>query len=195
MTTPPDGYLAASFLYEFIDTGEVMSVTCGCSNFVPRTAAVMAGILSDAWKAGFTAASTLDSYRYVGCYVLANLGGVLHSFTTTDNIDGTVHADPVSPAVAVGVKKSCAIAGKKHRGRMYLPPAVLAEANVNGAGVIDLATIGTLQAKVDVFKDQVTAAGEDLVVLHKDHSVAPDVILQLQVRSNVRTQRRRQKLT
>lgn len=190
----PDGFGELAFLYELIDTGEVMSCTIGTNNPTGLSPATLAATGSDAWLTGFTAASTLDSYRFLGCYALINDGGTMLSFQTTDNIDGTVNAEPVSPAVAVGVKKTTFGAGKKYRGRMYLPPAVLAEANVNAAGVIDSATVTSLQAKVDTFQDTYNAAGPpSLYLLHND-ATDPTPIVQMQVRSNVRTQRRRQHL-
>lgn len=189
----PEGYGLAVIKYEYIDTGEVMTTTFGFKNNPTDDAITCAEFISESWTAGFTAATTLDSYRFLGVYVLIGIGGVHQAAETADNIDGTVAAAPVSPAVAVGVKKQTSFVGKKYRGRMYLPPAVLSEVNVNGAGVIDGATVTSIQGKLDNFKDVMELEDFPLVLLHTD-ATTPTPINALFVRDNVRTQRRRQKL-
>jgi len=193
MPTIPEGYGEAVIIYEYIATGERMTTTFGFKNNPVEIASVNAPFISEAWLEGFTAATTLDSYRFVGVYVLETIGGVPNSAETSDNVDGTVDAEPVSPAVAVGVKKETFYAGKKYRGRMYLPPAVLSEANVNGAGVIDGATVASLQVKLDNFRSALADLELPMHLLHNDATV-PSEVINLLVRDNVRTQRRRQHL-
>jgi len=189
----PENYGQAVVKYEYIDTGEIMTTTFGFHNLPLNVASDNAAFISEAWLEGFTAATTLDSYRYVGVYVLEGIGGVLQSGETADNVDGTVDAEPVSPAVAVGVKKITTYAGKKYRGRMYLPPAVLSEDNVNGAGVIDGATVASLQTKLDNFRNALADLELNMMLLHND-ATTPTEVIDLLVRDNVRTQRRRQHL-
>ena|SRR5690349_21378239 len=189
----PENYGEAIAVYEYIDTGERMTTSMGFHNTPVEDATVNAINLSTAWRGIWTAATTLDSYRFVGMYVLEMIGGVLQSSQTADNTDGTVNAEPVSPAVAVGVKKQTSYAGKKYRGRMYLPPAFLSEANVNGAGVIDGSTITGLQSRADDWLAEMNSIGLPMYLLHSD-ATTPTPVTDLIVRDNVRTQRRRQHL-
>jgi len=189
----PENYGEAVAVYEFIDTGERMTTSFGYHNIGTDDATSNSIQLSTSWRSIFTAATTLDSYRMLGMYVIQMLGGVLQSAQTADNMDGTVNADPVSPAVAVGVKKQTSYAGKKYRGRMYLPPAFLGEANVNGAGVIDGATVTAIQGRADDLIAELNSVDLPMYLLHSD-ATSPTHVDDLIVRSNVRTQRRRQKL-
>jgi len=189
----PEGFGEGIAVYEYIDTGERMTTSFGFHNVPTEDATTNSINLSVSWRSFFTAATTLDSYRFVGMYVIEMIGGVLQSAQTADNTDGTVNAEPVSPAVAVGVKKQTSYAGKKYRGRMYLPPAFLSEANVNGAGVIDGATITGLQSRCDDFLADMNSIDLPMYLLHSD-ATTPTPVNDLIVRDNVRTQRRRQHL-
>jgi len=189
----PENYGEASAIYEYLDTGERMTTSFGFHNTPIDDAITIANQLTADWSSAFTVSTFLDSYRYVGMYVLIRIGGVLQSFQTSDNLDGDVSAEPVSPAIAVGVKKQTSYAGKKYRGRMYLCPAHISEANVNGAGVIDGATVSALQGKMDTILANVNADGYPMYLLHSD-ATDPTPVEALIVRDNVRTQRRRQRL-
>jgi len=70
---------------------------------------------------------------------------------------------------------------------------VLSEANVNGAGVIDGATVASLQVKLDNFRNALADLELPMHLLHNDATV-PSEVINLLVRDNVRTQRRRQHL-
>jgi len=189
----PENYGVAVPVYEFIDTGERMTFSMGFHNTGINDATDNSIQLSVSWRGIFTASTFLDAYRFVGMYVLEMIGGVLQSAQTADNLDGDISAEPVSPAVSVGVKKQTSYAGKKYRGRMYLPPAFLSEANVNGAGVIDGATITGLQSNMDDWLAEMNDVGLPMYLLHSDATV-PTKVDDLIVRDNVRTQRRRQHL-
>jgi len=189
----PENYGQATFIYEFIDTGEKMTTSVGFENTALQDAITLANSISTVWAGEFTPSTTLDSYRYNGCYVIIGIGGVLQSAQSIDDADGTVNAAPVSPAVSIGVKKQTSYAGKKYRGRMYLSPAHLSEANVNGAGVIDGATVSALQGLLDNFYSGMIANDTPCVLLHSD-ATTPTPINAFLVRDNVRTQRRRQHL-
>ena len=103
-------------------------------------------------------------------------------------------AEPVSPAVTVCVTKQTSYAGKKYRGRMYLPAAYLSEANVNAAGIIDGATYSSLQDQVSGLLADMNTAGLPMYLLHSD-ATDPTPVNDLLPRLSVRTQRRRQHLS
>jgi hypothetical protein len=97
----------------------------------------------------------------------------------------------------VRVTKKSALAGRKFRGRFYLPPAFVSEANVDAGGIIDAATLTAIQAHADNFHIAMGAAAaphpQGVYILHRDGS-APTITTSLKVRTSVGTQRRRQPL-
>lgn len=147
--------------------------------------------IANAWLASFPAADMLIEYTMVGVHVLRKVGATLEAGDKAESVEGTVNAPAAPPAVAARVTKRTALAGRKFRGRMYLPPAFLSDDNVDSAGVIDEATLGSLQTDADLYFDALVAANRAMYLLHLDES-APTLCTSLFVRTTVGTQRRRQ---
>lgn len=192
-TPIPDNYGLAVAKYQLTASGEVMVTTFGFHNTGVDDAITNASLISGIWTDNFTIATTLDQYTYLGMYILEKIGGVLQSAQTSDDLAGTVNAEPVSPAVSACITKQTSFTGVKYRGRMYLPPAMLAEINVNAGGTIDTATFDQLTANATGLLSDLDAAGVPMYLLHSDAST-PTPVNDLLVRSRVRTQRRRQHL-
>lgn len=192
LTPIPSGFGIATIKYQRVDSGQVEVSTFGYQADNTESPSAEAQEISGLWMAQFTAGTSLAAYRHIGVHVLRNFGGVYASGDYITSIAGTVSAAPVPPAVCVCVTKQTAQAGRKHRGRMYLPGFALPAANVDDNGIIDNATLSGIQGRLDAF---LTAAGADTppYLLHKDLS-APDLIFKLLARTSVRTQRRRQVL-
>src|SRR5690349_12163030 len=143
-TPIPAGYGIATYKLLRTAASQPDVVTCGYFATGTRTADGDATQAAADWIAHFTAASTLDSYTFVGVHILRNIGGSLEAGDHVQSTAGTVNAAATSPAIAVRVTKKTALAGRKFRGRMYLPPAYIAEANIDINGVIDATTLASL---------------------------------------------------
>lgn len=152
-----------------------------------------ANTISSSWVNQFTAASTLNVYTYIGCHVLQNEGGFLSAGDKVSSVAGTLSAAAAAPAIAVRVTKRTAFAGRKYRGRVFLPPAYVSETNINEAGVIDASTLASIQTKATAFYAAMVTADMPLHLLHSG-ATAPTAITSLIVRTSVGTQRRRQDL-
>lgn len=192
-TPIPSGFGIASVLYERLSDGHTYVTTWGFTNGPGADPVANATSIASAWIGNFLPAHSLDSYEFTGVRVLQNRGGVEEAGIHIDATVGTATGNPVSPAVAVGITKQTQRAGRKYRGRVYLPPAFLPEEDVDDAGVIDPGVITTLQADAVGWLGDMNTADLDLTLLHKDLST-PTLIYTLEVRPNVRTQRRRQRL-
>jgi hypothetical protein len=104
------------------------------------------------------------------------------------NVAGGNGGAAMTPQVAYLARKSTALAGRKNRGRMYLPGVT--ETEVDGAGLVSAAFQGDMNT---AFAALITSwAGNDLtpVILHNSLE-APTAIDQLTLESVVATQRRR----
>lgn len=105
--------------------------------------------------------------------------------------------DPALVSTSVIVKKTTALVGRQHRGRMYLPPFILAESDYDSFGVYTLVMNGFLTAMVDAFSTGIRTGStiQDPYILHRVPKVGtapdPDLITGFQVETRIATQRRR----
>lgn len=192
--TPPENYGVAAFKFTLDSTDQEFVTTCGFHNTALADADTIAGEMVVAWDAAFTDDLLSNLYTFTSVYVIIGIGGVLQSAEAPANVVGTETGAPVSPAVAVGIKKQTSYAGKHYRGRMYLPAGYLAEAAVSSAGIITGGDVTALQTAIDNFKAFAAANDCPLYLLHEDPLIDPTPINAFIVRNSVRTQRRRQHL-
>lgn len=97
------------------------------------------------------------------------------------------------PNVACLIHKRTARGGRRGRGRMFIP-WILSTTEVGEDGVIQAARITALNAALLIFKNQLTAQSDPMVILHSPGSTspgAPDVVTSLYASNLVATQRRR----
>jgi len=184
----PDNYGIVAF-YHLLGT-ERMVTTCGFHNTPIDDAITIAAALNTLWG-GSMSDLLSDQYTQEGTYVLLSIGGVEQSAFDPDGGAGAVAGAPPSPAISVGVKKQTSYAGKKYRGRFYLPAGYLTEAGIDAAGVIDSSKVSALQGGMDDVRTGMNSLGYPMYLLHSD-ATAPTPVNALLVRPNVRTQRRRQ---
>jgi len=188
----PDNYGSVAFHHTLAATGELNVTTVGFHNTPIDDAATVAGTLATIWDNDMTAGLS-DQWTFDGAYVLLSIGGVMQSAFGTVNNPGAVAGAPPSPAIAVGIKKETSYAGKKYRGRFYLPAGFLLEGHISAGGIIDAADVTDIQTQIDNVKADMNAGGYPMYLLHND-ATAPTPIDAVIVRSAVRTQRRRQRL-
>jgi len=193
-TPIPAGYGIVTHKYTLAGRAAPFVFTHGYKLDNAETADGEAAEVGGFWLANFTAATTLNSYTFVGTHILRNNGGVFEDGDFISSTTGTVNATAVTPAVCVLVQKKSGIAGRKFRGRMYLPPAFLPEANVDNAGIIDGATLTGIQGRATGYLDNLATDVSAMYLLHRDLST-PTGVTSLLVESMVGTQRRRQRGT
>lgn len=192
--TIPDNYASVAHVFDCSATDAPMTTTHGIHNTGIATAEELSDLLGTVWTNDCCGSSLSDTYTYVGAYVLLNIGGVMQSALVPKNSVGTQTATAPSPAVSVGVKKNTTYAGKKYRGRMYLPAGYLTEATVSNGGVITSGTVDDIQTIMDNYLADINAGDAPMYLLHGSGLIDPTPVSFLTVRGNVRTQRRRQSL-
>jgi hypothetical protein len=87
------------------------------------------------------------------------------------------------------IRKTTALAGRRGRGRFYLPPITMDEFATSKAGVIASSSLAAMQLAANAWFDH----GEPFVILHDSlpSSLAPTPITSFVVDGRIATQRRR----
>lgn len=187
----PPGFAQASWLFSLEGDNEMMATTCGVDvgGFAGDFQAA-AEAYSDAFVTAFSAAERADAYTYRGVVLRVGQDGgppVIAEFTA--NSPGTLAVGPPPQNVAVLVRKSTGLGGRRGRGRMFLPPFCVGEEGIAANGILDGTTRSTLQTNVDAWFDGLAA-----VLLHDSQPTpvpAPTPITGFTVDLTVATQRRR----
>jgi hypothetical protein len=193
-TPIPVDYGIATIKYQQVLGGLVFSFTFGYHNTAgtgPNTAALDIGA---AWSGNWHVADRADTWELAECYVLQDRGAGHESAIRNINEVGTRSTASPAPAVAIRVTKTTLRAGKKYRGRMYLPNSEIFEGDISSGGTIAPGTVTALQGKVNGWRTAMSSAGYPLYLLHRDLS-APNEVINCIVRNSVGTQRRRQHIS
>lgn len=194
LTPIPSGFGIATAQYVLNASGQILSTTFGFENGGSFAAAANAGTIASIWDANLPAAGVADTATFVGVHVLQDIGGARTAASHLSNVAGTRTTDSPSPAVSVGVTKQTTFAGRKFRGRFYLPSVLLEESLVSDGGVISGGAVAALQSAMTTMLGDLVTANLTMSLLHHDLSL-PQHVLSLEVRGTVRTQRRRQRLS
>lgn len=107
----------------------------------------------------------------------------------TGNDPGLSTAPATTPQVALLLRKTTGLAGREHRGRMYLPG--VPENAVETSGAIDPSFLSDTQSSVNTFMSDLTTAGHPMLLFHSDIATPADTVVSLLVDGKCATQRRR----
>jgi len=188
----PDNFGIVAWKFSLDSTGDEFTTTAGFHNTSVDDAETIAPFMMNNWTASFPAAKLSNEYTFVGAYVIISIGGVEQASQYNGNEAGTRSSAVPSPAVALCVKKQTSYAGKRYRGRMFLPAGYTTEAETSPAGVIDPSWLGPIQDCCDDLLTAMSGDGYPMYLLHTDGGT-PTPVNQLIARNKVRTQRRRQR--
>ena len=198
MPTPPSGYGEWAATIQTVGAPHLSVVTCGFKfTGIPSAASLNAGLRNamQVTNSIFRPSVMGSQFSIVSTYVLQNLSGVLFSDLNISPLTGTatVASPPLNTAIIA--QKKTALAGRQYRGRMMLPPLILAEANVDAAGTIFPATVTTINAALLAFYNAVVAAGLEPYLLHDTPksgvTPAPTLINSFQCAQLIGTMKRR----
>jgi len=146
------------------------------------------------WLDAFPVSSFSSRYIFVGVDVTFNpTDGGLGQASFVSNVTGTGTASPLPTNTAFLVRKTSVLLGRKHKGRFYVPPFVLPEANVDSNGMMTAADTAGVQTRFTAFYDGLVAAPAPVIqpyILHDDNST-PTLVTSFQLQRQVATQRRR----
>lgn len=129
------------------------------------------------------------TYRGIVCTEMEDPGPI--SFELLASVAGSGTGLPMTPNVAVLVKKVTGAGGRRNRGRLFVPPIYPGESAVDSAGIIPPSDITVLNTRWNHVRTSMATAGLTWVLFHGSGSLTPTVITQAAADSRVATQRRR----
>lgn len=159
----------------------------------------IAGTLGDVCTAFATAWDNDMAARQSDAYTLTEVTAFNETTvgSASASIAGGASSAQTPPNTAVLVEKVTTARGPRGRGRVFLA-GYIPEAEVNDAGVIDPATVASIQSNVTDFYTNILISGEveDFVIIQNAEGSSspldpPPVVTALQVDSVVATQRGR----
>lgn len=190
----PAGY--ANAIYRFALTGdpEEMISTIGITNVGPAEGQAVANDLAADFRAAFPVGLIVTGYSFLGVRLYVGPGPNHAVFESAlVNHVGTNPGPALPQNVAFLVSKKTANAGRRFRGRMFLPPFVIGEDSVSIIGKLGPAQVADIQTKVNNWL--MVPPAYPKVLLHDDASLSPlpppTDIVNLVVSDTVATTRRR----
>lgn len=152
---------------------------------------------NDAMVTFWTGRAT-SAWIYEGLRAKYNDGTTLLDFERSATTPGGSSSVPLPPQVAFLVRKASNLAGRKNKGRFYLP-GCLTPASVDAGGTITGTVVTAMQTALNTLETESCVFAEgggtaerkaDFMILHTD-ATAPTLISQLVPQPLVATQRRR----
>lgn len=191
----PEGFYQAA--YSFTVQGAVKDTvtTLGGSSLdlgsqtAEEIADVLYGIVSTSGNV-FAANAMTNKWTFQGVTVTLMTGTGPIVASHIEPYVGTISADNPPSNCCILVKKNTAAGGRKNRGRMYVPAAVMGESSVDAAGFLGTGVQAAYQTQWDAFKSALDADDQVPALLHSD-ATAPTEITSFSVESQIATQRRR----
>lgn len=146
--------------------------------------------ISNGSTSPYNAANIVTGWSFLGvdCTWMDDTGPLLGSFFQT--VIGTNSTNPMPLNCAILCNKTTAVGGRKGRGRMFLPPTLGTELDVDGAGNIAPSAVAVYQSYITKFRVDLVAAGYTPLLLHSEPG-APTPINSFAIQGQIATQRRR----
>lgn len=190
----PEFYAQAVYRFALAGDSEEMLTTIGIDNFGPAEGTAIANDLQDDFNAAFPAATFSVGYTFLGVRLYGGPGPAHTVYESSGPPVAGTNSGPAMPQnVAFLVTKRTAQAGRRFRGRMFLPPFLIGEDSISIIGKLAPAQLAALQDRVDAWLMDPPAYPK--VLLHDDSGVsalpAPTPITQLVLSDTVATTRRR----
>jgi hypothetical protein len=177
-------------LFQMKRTGEnrPMLVTIGFKNTVAPTTAQL-NTLHQAFDSRF---NTVASSVYSCDFVRSRYQATATAVTVTQSSDATTifagGTDDELINSAVVIRKATTIAGRKNRGRFYMPGVL--HGNIEAGGQLTATALSNWQFSAAAFFTDLLATLQEVVINHGDLST-PTTVLSFEVNRRLGTQRRR----
>lgn len=155
---------------------------------------VIAGNIITAWQSAWPVGSYSSQATMVGAsaYIGQDGGPPLPGEFLVNTV-GTSSSQMLPQNCCLLISKLTGLAGRRNKGRMYIPSCYMAEAQVDNIGVIAGGALTSLQSQATAFLAAIPTqpAFNDAVLFHSEAPTAPTVITALSVQTRIATQRER----
>lgn len=192
MTQIPDGHFLAQSTFNTPSVGGPAVVVTGHQRAFGEDADECARRLAeDAWDASGSLLDRMDSSTSlieVVTYLRAGPGDPFIG-SWTGSLVGGQPGPAAPPQVAVLLQKQSGLAGRRNRGRMYVPSVV--SSNIDEDGTLDSGAQTAWNAAAGVFLAACLAQDIDLQIFHETGADTPTLVTALVAANTVATQRRR----
>lgn len=192
MTLIPAGHAQCRAVFDSEGPSDPVMVVTGHVRPSGLTAGVIASTVANSlWGGpGSLLSMMADSFTLIRVDCDMNPGtGDIEQGQWNGSLSGGLGGTAVPPQVAVLIKKVSSLAGRRNRGRMYVPG--LEGASCGPDGIVNPTPLGNWQAAADAWLAASVTNGVDAVILHETPPDTATPILSLEVQATVATQRRR----
>jgi hypothetical protein len=188
----PIGFGNATLIWSQTGDPDRYTSDFGFTDASADAAPLVASAIYSAWTTTISpAANIATGYFFEGVDVRMHRDFGIVEGSDLTRLTGTYTAQFPPQNVAMLVRKSTGFAGRKNRGRMFLPPCYVAETPISNTGQIDAVTLATLNGQLAQFIDALADADCPMALLHTNIADPPTPVVSLRMESIVATQRRR----
>jgi len=190
----PPGFFNAHYRWAFAGSSHSMSfaIAGGLDDAVEPN--LLATELSTAFTTGYGMSNVYSNWTFHGVYVEVGNDGPDLSGEFDPAAPGTAGSGAFPPMnTSLIWKKKTSFAGRKYRGRIYVPTISLVEGDVDSVGNIDTTVQGVVAGNFNDFLSQIATEVPELngLFLLHEGATAPTQVVDWILESMVATQRRR----
>lgn len=185
----PAGFGQATLVFSIPSPSSPANVTFGFQDIPASGADTLAESIWDAFVAAGSLITRLDANTVLTeCRILRRTaGGELEAGVHVENRNGPIGGEGNPPQVALLVQKLTGLAGKRRRGRMYIPGAT----GVLETGAFSAAAQAANTAAANTFLSTLNTSTVDMYLLHSLVGDSPNAVTSLVANPLSATQRRR----
>ncbi len=193
----PEGEYVATFVFHVEGSTKDLTWSLGVVDLADPDPEDLAYDLNTKWgtdpgtgEVPFQADKLGNQYTFVGTSVMKMTGTGPLVGQYFGNIEGTDSQQPLPANCCLLFTKQTALGGRKYRGRAYVPPCLIGENGVDGAGIIGS---GGAEQMTEYFTTALNLMVTDsqVPVLHHSDGSAGTPITAMVCSSTIATQRRR----
>jgi len=185
----PTGYGQATLVFTIPGPSSPAMITFGYTASLTQGVNNQAESIFDAWATAGALWTAQDAQTVLNeVRVLRRIAsGELESGLHVEDRAGSQAGEGAPPQVALLIQKITGLAGRKNRGRMYVPGVIATTQGGGWGGTF----ISDTQGRANTFFTALGTASADMVILHNNQLDTPTPVTGLNVVALSATQRRR----
>lgn len=193
----PEGGKFATFVFAVDGNAHSVTTSIGIvdlDGISPRTNLELADLIKANWTSGtapFDSANLPSEYDLLNVTVTEETSTGPISAISSSGEAGTGGQAVVPINCALLVQKNTAEGGRRNKGRMYFPPYLPGESQVDVNGNLNAGVAATLQTQINNAVAADFADDIGYVLFHQSGDPTPTAITSLTLKNQVATQRRR----